>query len=227
MKVVSLSENTVAILFDQSISKQTAAEILKLRKLIDKAFAEYVIDIIPSYTSIHLSFNPRKIRHQSFVEKLTALTQQTAEIEQDESQQRRIEIPVYYGEEVGLDLQDIAEKSGLSIEQIIQMHSEKIYAVFALGFSPGFAYLGSVDTPIAIPRKETPRLAIAKGSLGIAGEQTAVYPFESPGGWNIIGRTPLELVDYSQQPPCIFEVGDSVKFNPISRAEFLTLGGEL
>ncbi len=120
----------------------------------------------------------------------------------------------------------MTETTGLSIEQIIQMHHQKTYRVFALGFSPGFAFLGSVDQPIAVPRKETPRLSVPKGSLGIAGEQTAIYPFDSPGGWNIIGRTPMNLVDYNQHPPCEFEVGDSIKFNPISKQAYLDLGGE-
>lgn len=227
MKVVSLSENTLVILFDQTISRQTADEVLKLRQLIDKELAGFVIDIIPSYTSIHLSFNLRKISHQNFVETIETLTQQVSETKHVNSEQKLIEIPIYYGEEVGLDLEDISEKSGLSIKQVIQMHSDKIYDVFTLGFAPGFAFLGSVDEPIAIPRKETPRLSVPQGSLGIAGQQTAIYPFDSPGGWNIIGRTPIDLVDYKQQPPCIFEVGDSIKFKPITKSEFLKLGGEV
>jgi KipI family sensor histidine kinase inhibitor len=231
MKVVSLSENTLVVLFDQTISRQTAAEVLKLKQLINKELAEFVIDIIPSYTSIHVSFNLRKISHKSFVEKVETLTQQTRQTKQADLQQNHeknlIEIPVYYGEEVGFDLHQIADKSGLSIKQIIQTHSDKIYDVFALGFAPGFAYLGTVDEQIAIPRKETPRLSVPQGSLGIAGEQTAIYPFDSPGGWNIIGKTPIKLVDYNQQSPCIFEVGDSIKFQPISKSEFLKQGGEL
>ena len=234
MKVVSLSENTLVVLFDQTISKQTAGEVLKLRQLIDKELAELVIDIIPSYTSIHLSFNLRKTTHKSFVEKIETLTEQVSETEetrqddhQQENQQKLIEIPAYYGEEVGFDLQEIADKSGLSIKQIIQTHSDKTYDVYALGFAPGFAFLGTVDEQIAIPRKETPRLSVPQGSLGIAGVQTAIYPLESPGGWNIIGKTPINLVDYDQQPPCVFEVGDSIKFKPISKSEFLKQGGEL
>ena len=228
MKVVSLSENTLVVLFDQSISRQTAAEVLTLKQLIDKELAVFVIDIVPSYTSIHLSFNLRKISHKIFVEKVETLTQQTKQADlQQKHQKNLIEIPVYYGEEVGFDLQQIADKSGLSIQQIIQTHSDKTYDVFALGFAPGFAYLGTVDEQIAIPRKETPRLSVPQGSLGIAGEQTAIYPFDSPGGWNIIGRTPIKLVDYEQQPPCVFEVGDSIKFQPISKSEFLKQGGEL
>lgn len=230
MKVVSLSENTLVVLFDQTISKQTAGEVLKLRQLIDKELSEYVTDIVPSYTSLHVSFNFRQITHKNFVDKVETLTKKAAQISQAEeasSKTKLIEIPVYYGEEVGFDLQEISEKTGLSIKQVIQIHSDKTYDVYALGFAPGFAFLGSVDEQIAIPRKETPRLSVPQGSLGIAGEQTAVYPLVSPGGWNIVGKTPIKLVDYDQHPPCVFEVGDSIKFNPISKTEFLKQGGEL
>jgi len=230
MNVVSVSENTVVVLFEQKISQQAAAQVLKLKQLIDAELADYVIDIVPSYASIHLSLNLRKINHQGFVDKLETLTDivlSAAEDDTLDSQQKLIEIPVYYGEEVGLDLYEMTESTGLSIEQIIQMHHQKTYRVFALGFSPGFAFLGSVDQPIAMPRKETPRLAVPKGSLGIAGEQTAIYPLDSPGGWNIIGRTPINLVDYNQHPPCEFEVGDSISFTPINKQTYLDLGGEL
>lgn len=228
MKVVSLSENTLVVLFDQTISRQTAVEVLTLKQLIDKELAVFVIDIVPSYTSIHVSFNLRKISHKSFIEKVETLTQQTKQADLQQNHEKNlIKIPVYYGEEVGFDLQQIADKSGLSIKQIIQTHSGKTYDVFALGFAPGFAYLGTVDEQIAIPRKETPRLSVPQGSLGIAGEQTAIYPFDSPGGWNIIGRTPIKLVDYEQQPPCILEVGDNIKFQPITKSEFLKQGGDL
>ena len=235
MKVVSLSENTLVVLFDQvasrqRISKQTAGEVLKLRQLIEKELAEFVTDIVPSYSSVHVSFDLRKIKHKHFVEKVETLTKIAAQITQTEdanSKKKLIEIPVYYGEEVGFDLQEISEKTGLSIKQIIKIHSDKTYDVYALGFAPGFAFLGSVDEQIAIPRKETPRLSVPQGSLGIAGEQTAIYPLVSPGGWNIVGKTPIKLVDYDQHPPCVFEVGDSIKFMPISKSEFLKQGGEL
>lgn len=231
MEVVSLSENTVVVLFDQIISKPIAGQISQLKALLEEELSIFIIDMIPSYASIHLSFDLRKISHQHFIKKIESVieqvTQQVKRTKSDENPQKCIEIPVYYAEEVGFDLKEISKTSGLSVEQVIQKHSDKIYDVYALGFSPGFAYLGKVDELIATSRKETPRLNIPQGSLGIADEQTALYPFESPGGWNIIGRTPINLVDYTQQPPCIMEVGDSIKFNPINQSEFLALGGVL
>ena len=136
-------------------------------------------------------------------------------------------IPGYYGEEVGLDLVLIAERSGLSIAEVIECHCAKIYDVYAIGFSPGFAYLGEVDDAIACPRKVTPRKSLPKGSVGIADQQTAVYPKDSPGGWQIVGRTPVELVDFQAEKITPFTVGGRVKFEPIDREQFVTLGGQL
>jgi inhibitor of KinA len=110
---------------------------------------------------------------------------------------------------------------------VIALHSSIIYDVYAIGFAPGFAYLGNVDKRIAMPRKETPRQKIFKGSVGIADQQTAIYPSDSPGGWQIIGRTPISLIDYNDDKLTKFETGDKVKFNPISRADFIDMGGVL
>jgi KipI family sensor histidine kinase inhibitor len=136
-----------------------------------------------------------------------------------------ITIPVYYGPEVALDIELIAARASLSIDAVIDIHSSTIYDVYAIGFAPGFAYLGNVDKRIAIPRKETPRKKIAKGSLGIADQQAAVYPAESPGGWQIIGKTPVVLIDYSSERLTQFEVGNKVKFLPVDREAFIGLGG--
>lgn len=128
---------------------------------------------------------------------------------------------------MGFDLAEMSNIDGICIEKIIQLHSETIYDVYALGFAPGFAYLGKVNKRIATPRKKSPRLKVPKGSVGIADEQTAIYPSDSPGGWNIIGRTPVDLVNYQHSPPCLMQVGDRIKFNPIEKDEFLSLGGKI
>ena len=138
-----------------------------------------------------------------------------------------IEIPVYYDLEVGPDLSLIADNTRLSIAEVIELHSQRTYQVYAMGFSPGFAYLGNVDQRIATPRKATPRQKVYKGSIGIANEQTAVYPSDSPGGWQIIGRTPLSLFDYAAPELTQIKIADKVRFTPITRNEFIQLGGHL
>ncbi|HBC33414.1 MAG TPA: allophanate hydrolase subunit 1, partial [Marinobacter adhaerens] len=140
---------------------------------------------------------------------------------------RIVELPVYYDREVGLDLEDVCEHAGLSRDEVVRIHSEQLYQVYAIGFAPGFAYLGSTDERIAIPRKSTPRLKVPTGSVGIAGTQTAIYPSCTPGGWQIIGRTPQKMVDWDSDSLALVQVGDQVRFRAISRDEFLELGGNL
>jgi KipI family sensor histidine kinase inhibitor len=137
------------------------------------------------------------------------------------------EIPVYYGSEVGLDLALVLKRSGLSLAELIELHSGRHYLTYAIGFSPVFAFLGSLDQQIHFPRLATPRISIPAGSVGIAGEQTAVYPIQSSGGWNIIGRTPLDLSLTNPFNIERFEVGTYVKFVPISREQYLMQGGSL
>jgi KipI family sensor histidine kinase inhibitor len=138
-----------------------------------------------------------------------------------------VELPVYYSLESGPDLAVIAKQSQLTIDQIIEIHQAQEYRVYAIGFAPGFAYLGEVDERIAMPRLSTPRLAVPKGAVAIADKQTAVYPNISPGGWNIIGLCPIDMFDASATPIMPVNVGDKVKFKAISKEEYLTLGGEL
>lgn len=183
-----------------------------------------IIDIVPSYTTIMLTFD---IFNTSFEE----LKNKINEIKFDENMQsnnsKTIEIPSYYGEEVGLDLQRISKINNIKVEEIIQIHSSKIYNVFTIGFAPGFAYLGQVDKEIATTRLETPRKLVKKGSIAIADTQTAIYPQNSPGGWNIIGATTFNLFDKTIPDLCPFNMGDKIKFKAISKSEFLDLGGEL
>ncbi|MBD3831176.1 MAG: carboxyltransferase domain-containing protein, partial [Arcobacter sp.] len=142
-------------------------------------------------------------------------------------EEKIVEIDVYYGTEVGFDLEYLSSKTTLSIEEIIKIHSNKLYDVYAIGFLPGFAYLAKVDEKIAFPRLSTPRKIVPKGSVAIADFQTAIYPQQSPGGWNIIGKTTFELFDKKLENLSPLNVGDKVKFNPISKEEFLVQGGVL
>jgi inhibitor of KinA len=225
MNIVIVSENTVVVLFKQTIEHENFKVISFLVKKIKSEMADIIIDVIPSYASVHITFNMMKISSLDFKHKLEDLVHSDSyEMPTSESKEA-IQIPVYYGEEVALDLLFLAEKTRLTTDELIRIHSEKIYDVYAIGFSPGFAYLGNVDERISFPRKETPRKKVARGSLGIADQQTAIYPSESPGGWQIIGRTPIQLIDYNSENLTQFSAGDKVKFNPITRDEYIHLGG--
>ncbi len=227
MNVVQLSENTLVVLFEQTINLDVSQQVAAVMHAIEQPLSDYVIDIVPSYASIHFLFDVRKITGRQFVDKVQSILNNVSVQVLNGSAQDIVDIPVYYGPEVGLDLDFISSSAGLTQDEVIQLHSSHVYDVYAMGFAPGFAYLGSVDQRIAMPRKETPRKHIPAGSLGIADQQTAIYPSDSPGGWQIIGRTPEILVDYQQEEPTKVKTGDRVRFVPISKEQYLELGGVL
>ena len=227
VNVHQLSENTLVVLFEQAINLDVSQQVATVMHAIEQSLSGYLIDIVPSYASIHLLFDLRKITGLHFLEKVNAVVNNIAVQTSGESTQEVVDIPVYYGPEVGLDLDFISSSAGLSSDEVVQLHSSHVYDVYAMGFAPGFAYLGSVDKRIAMPRKETPRKHIPAGSLGIADQQTAIYPSDSPGGWQIIGRTPETLVDYQKEEPTKVKTGDRVRFVPISKEQYLELGGVL
>ena len=183
-----------------------------------------MIDIIPSYSSILINYDFFKYEFKTLK---NILEEQIVLNESDEIIDEILNIDVYYGVEVGFDLEEISKKTKLSIDEIINLHSHKLYDVYAIGFLPGFAYLGEVEEKISISRLETPRKIIPKGSVAIANTQTAVYPQNSPGGWNIIGKTVFECFDKNLESLSPFKVGQKIKFNPISKKEFLAQGGIL
>ena len=216
------SVDSLVIYFGNEISEDIASIVQKAYFSLKNLNIEGIREIIPSYTSIYILYDIFKYDYSSFVE----ILKNNIDLDyQDNSVKEIINIDVYYGEEVGLDLNDMSLKTNLSIEEIIRIHSSKSYDVYAIGFSPGFAFLASVDKKIAVPRLSSPRKSIPKGSVAIADTQTAVYPQQSPGGWNIIGRTAMELFDKNLEKLSPLSVGYKVKFNPISKEEFLSQGG--
>jgi KipI family sensor histidine kinase inhibitor len=136
---------------------------------------------------------------------------------------RLLEIPVCYGGEFGPDLEKVATAHGLRADRVIELHSSRTYHAYFLGFAPGFAYLGDLPDSLATPRLATPRKKVPVGSVGIAGKQTAVYPFATPGGWNLLGRTPLRMFQVGRDPMGLLDVGDEVRFRPITRQKFSAL----
>jgi inhibitor of KinA len=137
------------------------------------------------------------------------------------------EIPVCYGNEFGPDLEMVAKEKKLPINAVIEIHASRPYAVYMIGFLPGFPYLAETDPRIHIPRKQTPRAAVERGSVGLAGKQTGIYPMRSPGGWQIIGRTPVTLFDKDQDPPVKFQIGDTISFYPIDESQFANFSSQL
>ena len=216
--------DSLIIYFADFIDEKVAINIKKAYQSLKNLNLKGVIEIIPSYTSIFISYDIFKYDFYSLKEILQNNINLDLEYDFEE---KIINIDVYYGLEVGFDLESLSLKSKLSVEEIIYLHSNKIYDVYAIGFLPGFAYLAKVDEKIAFPRLSTPRKIVPKGSVAIADFQTAVYSQQSAGGWNIIGKTTFEFFDKNLKNLSPLNVGNKIIFNPISKEEFLSQGGIL
>jgi len=228
-----LGDNAIMIELGKDIHIQTQQKVQFIASILDNHTKDWMIEYIPAFTTVTLFYDPFKImRHakkgelpynyvRSWLESFL-----TGVAVENKITQRMIEIPVCYGGELGPDLEFVARHNNLSEDEVIQLHSAGDYLVYMIGFAPGFPYIGGMSEKIATPRKETPRLKIPPRSVGIAGKQTGVYPIETPGGWQLIGRTPLELFRPEKHPPTLLRPGDRIRFYPISYEEYLELGGD-
>jgi len=196
--------------------------LLAASQRLRAAFGEHLLDLVPSYTTLMVQFDlPPGAARALILAALEGVQPDTG------SAGRRHEIPVWYDASVGPELPLLAARSGLSEAEVIRLHSAREYPVFALGFAPGFGFMGLVDECLASPRLSTPRKRVAAGSVGIAERQTAAYPAVSPGGWNLIGRTPVRLFDREREGYSLLQPGDRVRFVPVSRSDFVALGGDV
>jgi len=218
-------ENALIIYFSDNIHDESFNLVQQATHLIKTHLSNSIIDFVPSYGSILIQYDLLAMDHF----RLKALIRNTLKTLHRHSKPvgKLIDIPVYYSPSTGPDLKRIANRSNLSIKDVIDLHQANIYKVYAIGFAPGFAYLGQVNQKIATPRLDTPRLNVPKGAVAIADQQTAIYPNNTPGGWNIIGSCPINLFNANTKPHMPFQVGDQVKFIAISKSDFLTLGGLL
>ena len=227
MRIESVNENTCMVYFGDQIGAESAGLVKRVTDRLRRDMSDLIVDLVPSYTSILVTWDLEQADRFAIVRRVRAAIDSEDDGSTGGDSARIVELPVYYDREVGLDLEDVCEHAGLSRDEVVRIHSEQLYQVYAIGFAPGFAYLGSTDERIAIPRKSTPRLKVPTGSVGIAGTQTAIYPSCTPGGWQIIGRTPQKMVDWDSDSLALVQVGDQVRFRAISRDEFLELGGNL
>lgn len=227
MKIEAVNESTCIVYFGDQITDDNAGLVKRAAGAIRRTMSDVVIDLVPSYTSVLVCYDVRKTDRFGIAARLRQTLARGEDEAKTSDASSTIELPVYYGPEVGLDLDDVCDYSGLSRDDVVRIHSEQTYRVYAIGFSPGFAYLGITDPRIALPRKATPRQKVPTGSVGIAGSQTAIYPSSTPGGWQIIGRTPKKMIDWDSESLALVAVGDRVRFRSIDRQEYLDLGGSL
>lgn len=229
MRIEPVSETSLIVYLGEQIDPQLTQRIGRLAKYIKASFPKSLIEVIPSYTSLFIQFHPRLVTYSALYDAIVRYAPKLSQpLAEDEGQPGKlITLPVYYHQEVGPDLDTLANLHGLTPEQVIACHSERTYTVCAIGFAPGFAFLASVDPQLATPRHAEPRQKIPAGSVGIANEQTAVYPADSPGGWQIIGNCPERLYTPQHVPMSPFDVGDKVKFEPIGKEQYIQRGGSI
>ena len=217
------SENSIIVYFGSETSDSISNQINAFCIHMKTNYQTYIIDLISSYASVLLIFDVPNISHSEIkriVRASLAILEKSPKKSGISEKKQVITLPVLYGGENGPDLSTIAKNAGISEREVISIHESKPYLVYAIGFAPGFAYLGEVDPKIATPRLETPRQTVPKGAVAIADKQTAVYPAESPGGWNIIGICPIPMFNSLSPPYMPVSVGDTVKFESIDENQF-------
>ena len=217
------SENSIIVYFGSETSDSISNQINAFCIHMKTNYQTYIIDLISSYASVLLIFDVPNISHSEIkriVRASLAKLEKSSKKSGISEEKQVITLPVLYGGENGPDLSTIAKNAGISEREVISIHESKPYLVYAIGFAPGFAYLGEVDPKIATPRLETPRQTVPKGAVAIADKQTAVYPAESPGGWNIIGICPIPMFNSLSPPYMPVSVGDTVKFESIDENQF-------
>ena len=216
------SDQSLLIYFGHQITLDAHHRIRKLLRLLEIEPIAGVRNLHPAYCSVLVKFDPLKWRYEELAEILERYIGRLADVSLPEP--RQVEIPVCYGGEHGPDLIEVASMLGITPERVIELHSSVTYLVYFLGFVPGFAYLGELPQALVTSRLATPRRRVPAGSVGIAGRQTGVYPFATPGGWRLLGRTPISLFQPDRDELSALSIGDRARFTPISSEQFAALG---
>ena len=217
-KYLMAGDKALTMEFGNSISKEVNNKIRSITVAIETRNITGIVELVPTYRSLMIHYNPLKISYDELINALQQLEIQLETIELPAAQV--VEIPTLYGGEYGLDIENVANHNQLKLEDVINIHTSNEYLIYMLGFTPGFPYLGGMDPKIATPRLESPRTKINAGSVGIAGGQTGIYPIDSPGGWQIIGRTPIPLFDSQREIPILLKAGNYIIFRSIGENEY-------
>ncbi|MBX6364776.1 MAG: 5-oxoprolinase subunit PxpB [Gemmatimonadetes bacterium] len=228
MDIEPLGDRALLVQLGSSIDEATHRLVRAACAALERRRIPGVIELVPAFTSVGVHYEPGLVRraptespHEALRRELEAALRGLDPGELPPP--RTIDIPVCYGGEFGPDLDEVAARAGLSPEEVVRRHAAGEYLVYMIGFAPGFPYLGGLDPRLATPRLDAPRTAVPAGSVGIGGAQTGIYPLESPGGWRLIGRTPLRLFDPAREPAALLRAGDRVRFHPVDPARFRAL----
>lgn len=209
-RIVPLGDSSVLVQLGEEIDFTINGRVHALANLVEASSLIGIIETVPAYATLLVHYDPLIL---SFTQITNHLRVKIAQIEEISTRKpRQIQVPVRYGGEYGIDLESVASHLHLKVEDIIRIHSERIYTIYMMGFTPGFPYMGKLDDALIMPRLETPRTRVSAGTVAIAGSQTGIYSIDSPGGWRLIGWTPLQLFNPEAESPFLFAPGDEVKF---------------
>ncbi|MGY0692124.1 5-oxoprolinase subunit PxpB [Virgibacillus sp. FSP13] len=219
-----VGDNAIIVQFAENVSPKLNAKIKAFCREIDNTLTEYLMELVPAFDSVTIYYHVHRITYKEICERVLRVAS-NIQLDVGVSSQL-VHVPVLYGAEYGPDLERVAKFNQLSVEDVIEIHQNNDYLVYMLGFLPGFPYLGGMDRKIATPRLDQPRQSVFAGAVGIAHEQTGVYPMASPGGWNIIGKTPLTLFDQVNQE-FLLQAGNYVRFYEVSQEAFAEIEKEV
>lgn len=221
VRYLPLGDTGLTVEFGNEISPAINGRVTRLCDMLKTLNINGIIESVPTYRSLSVYYDPSVLD----LESLTALIDEllSSEISMSVTNPYVIEIPVWYSTECGPDLEYVAQHAGKTVDEIIALHSAPEYLIYMIGFTPGFPYLGGMNPEIATPRLESPRVRIEAGSVGIAGSQTGIYSVDSPGGWQLIGKTPVKLYDLRRENPVLLKSGNYLKFVPISKEEYFRI----
>lgn len=217
-----VGDRGILLEYGDSIEPEVNLKVRAMAALLESRPIRGLLEVVPTYRSLLLIYDPILTQPEALLEGLKAL-EESGVSEAQIPPPREVEIPVCYGGEFGPDMEFVANYHGLGVEDVIRIHSSPCYQIYMMGFTPGFPFLGVLPEILATPRLETPRLQVPAGSVAIAANQTGIYPISSPGGWRLIGRTPLKLFRPERKQPFLYKAGDLIRFRPISREEFNAL----
>ena len=220
-RIRPLGDTAIRIQLGEGIDPELNRRVRAACAALERAALPGVVEWVPSYAAVTVHYQPHVVRFQELCLRVEAALAAGGDVVVPEG--KLVTLPVLYQ---GPDLGFVAEHHRLSVEEVIALHSTPEYLVYMIGFAPGFPYLGGLPEQLATPRLEKPRLSVPRGSVGIGGSQTGVYSVESPGGWRLIGRTPVSLYDPKGRPPALLEAGDRLRFRPVSAAEYAELEAE-
>jgi inhibitor of KinA len=217
-KILLCGDTGISVEFGDRIDPEINARVRRLCALLKALRHPGIIDLNPTYCSLFIQYDPWICSFERLLMVIEECLESGAASEAETAATK--EIAVCYGGAFGPDLSEVASLHGMSVEEVIRLHSQPLYLVYMIGFTPGFPYLGGLDERLRTPRKAEPRKKVPAGSVGIADQQTGIYPIESPGGWQILGRTPIRLFDPASEAPFFLQAGDFVRFVPITEEEF-------